>query len=103
MATYQTILKSEIYNETVLYSTPMGKTSVIISMFVANKGMNINSISVFVKRGGVLHAIVYTIPLAIGSTVQPTDGKKVFLEPGDILVISTEELVDVVCSLIEDI
>lgn len=103
MATYKTVLKSQAWDENVLYTVPMGKTSVLISAFISNRGTNLNSVSLFIKRAGTSYFIVYTIPLALGSTVQPTDGRKVFLEAGDILMVSSEDLVDVVCSIIEDI
>jgi len=103
MATYKTVLKSQIWEENVLYTAPMGKTSVLISAFIANRGTNITSVSLFIQRAGTSYFIVYTIPLAIGSTVQPNDGRKVFLEAGDVLMVSSDDLVDVVCSLIEDI
>ena len=103
MATYKTVLKSQVWDENVLYTVPMGKTSVLISAFISNRGTNLNSVSLFIKRSGTDYFIVYTIPLALGSSVQPTDGRKVFLESGDILMVSSEDLVDVVCSIIEDI
>lgn len=103
MSTFKTVLKSQVWDENIIYTTPTGKTSVLISAFISHRGTNLNSVSLFVKRGGTSYFIVYTIPLALGSTVQPTDGKKIFLESGDILMVSSEDLVDVVCSIIEDI
>ena len=103
MATFKSILKSGISNPQILYTTPTGVTTILLSGFIANKEADINEVSLYIRREGQDYYILYNIPLAIGSTLQPTDGRKVVLQPADILYISTTAPVDVVMSIIENV
>ena len=101
--TFKSICIPALSTRATIYTVPLATTSVIISFFIANMYSTLNTTSVFIRRGGIDVALVSSVPIAVGSTIQPTDGRKIFLLAGDILSVQSEYIVDIVLSVIEGI
>lgn len=86
-----------------IYEVPLEKTTAIISFFIANMSNSLNTTSVQIRRTGIDISLVSSVPIAVGSTIQPTDGRKVFLMAGDMLYVQSEYNVDIILSIIEGI
>lgn len=101
--TFKSICIPALSTKASIYSTPLTMTSVIISFFIANMSISLNSISVIIRRSGTDVCLLNGVPIGVGSTIQPTDGKKMFLMPGDMIYVQAESNVDIILSILEGI
>lgn len=86
-----------------IYEVPLEKTSAIISFFIANMSNTMNTTSVQIRRSGTDISLVSSVPISVGTTIDPTNGRKVFLIAGDMLYVQAEYNVDIILSIIEGI
>jgi len=101
--TFKSVFVEDLSTKAEVYMTPITMKTGIVSLFISSKSNNISTISVMIRRSGTDYYIVKSIPLPASSTIQPTDGKKIFLMAGDYIFIESDHAVDVILSLIEDI
>lgn len=91
-----------------IYTAPIGLTSIVIELDVANvkvTGVQADVIINRVEAPGVSAYLAKNIPIPEGSTAKVVTNQKVVLQPGDSISVNASEAdaVDVIASIIEDV
>lgn len=100
---YKTIRVENLSTIASVYTVPNGQTACIVSFFVCNKTANAADVSVIIRSGGIDYYLNKEIPLATNATLQPSDGKKIFLAQAELVYIESTENVDIIMSILENI
>lgn len=103
MSDYKNILVRNLTTKAEVYATPVSMKSCVISFYIANKTTALGYVSVFIRQLGIDYQLSNMLPLSPGSTLQPLDGKKLFLMAGDRIFVESSEEVDIIISYIENI
>lgn len=93
---------------TVVYTAPAAKASYIIELDIACVGASgvQASVRIYDSSAATNTFLVKAAPIPVGSSLQVVDTQKIVLEALDRIEVTCDtagEVVDVLCSLIEDV
>ena len=90
---------------TTLYSTPDGKTSIVLELDVANTTSNVveASVQIFDTSATTSAYIVKNAPVPAGGSLMVIAGQKIVLEATDIVKVTSTGATDVVAAILEDV
>jgi hypothetical protein len=89
-----------------VYTAPASQTSYFLQFDVCNTSTTGVQISAVVDDGVNEYCLFKNTPLPVGSTLEYCEDKKLVLAPNELLKVKCDtlgEVVDVVCSLVEDV
>jgi hypothetical protein len=89
-----------------VYSAPVGKEAYFLQLDISSTGNTGVQVSLVVNDGVDDVYLGRNIPVPVGSTLEYVDSKKVVLEGTETLKVKCEttgEVVDVFCSIVEDV
>ena len=96
---FKNYIKTSITTNTTVITGPVGKTTTLIGVTVANTSGVTTVVSV--KLGSAY--IVKNATVTSGSSLVPIGGEqKVVMTAGQILSVEADYTVDVICSVLED-
>ena len=109
---FKSILSASVGNtETLVYTTPVGKKSVLIELDIANRSDDAVIVSIGIATGAsaaIEYYIIKNVVIPTGDTFQAVSGQKIVLDGSAELVklfvvSSALNSVDVIGSLLEDV
>ena len=103
--TFKNAQSSSVTSETTIYTAPVGQSSINLELDVANTSASTASIDVKVydNSGGTNAHLVKGANVLSGSGMKVVAGQKIVLAGEDYISVTSDQNVDVVCSILEDV